>query len=142
MSAFIVNEYHLNRLIQYASFRDVSMCVDGKFDRSVKDNEQLLLGMLVKANYESVNDRYAENTPAMPGKYTPDYEWSLTPIQVIKACNCFDYQSCEIDNYETTDAAKTIEAIRSMAVSHLPGYEEAEWEIRPREINRGIVRLI
>ena len=142
MSAFIVNDYHISQLIRYGSHRDVSMCVNGKFDRHITGNEQLLMGMLVTANYQSVNHRYNENTPPMPGKYEPDYERVLSPVQVIKACNCYDYQSCEIDNYETTDAAKCIDAIRSKAINALPGYEEAEWEMTEREINRNIVRLI
>ncbi len=142
MSAFIVNEYHISQLIRYGSHRDVSMCVNGVFDRRMSGKEQELMAILVKANFESVNHRYEENTPAMPGAYAPDFERVLSPVQVIKACNCYDYQSCEIDNYETTDAAKNIEAIRSRAINALPGYEEAEWEIEPREVNRRIARII
>lgn len=142
MSAFIVNEYHIARLVEYGSRKRVSMCVNGRFDRTIDGNEQILFSTLVRANYLSVNHRYDENTPPMPGKYEPDYERVLSPVQVIKACDCFDYQSCEIDNYELTDAARTIDAIRSRAVSALPGYDDAEWEIAPRAINKNIVRMI
>ena len=78
----------------------------------------------------------------MPGRYIPDYHRVLTPIQVIKACNCFDYQACEVENYEETEAAKIIEAIRAAAIERLQGMEEAEWEITPRDINKNIRRLV
>jgi len=142
MSAFIVNEYHISQLIKYGSFRDASMCVKGKFDRSINGNEQALMAMLVNANFESVNHRYKENTPPMPGEYCPDFDRVLSPIQVIKACDCYDYQSCEIESYSTSDAAKTIDSIRGMAISKLQGYEDVEWEIKERPINKNIVRII
>lgn len=142
MSAFNVNEYHISQLIKYGAHRGVGMCYQGKFDRKIEGNEQLLLGMLVKTNDDSVNHRYEENVPSMPGEYIPDYNRILTAVQVIKACECFDYQSCEIDNYESTDAAKTIDAIRKRAISALPGYNEAEWEIAPRAVDKNIVRII
>ncbi len=57
------------------------------------------------------------------------YTHPIDPIQVIKACDCYDYQACETDEYERSMAADYIRQIRSMAISDLPGWDEAHWEI-------------
>lgn len=54
---------------------------------------------------------------------------SLTPVQVIKACDCLEYQSCEHPEWEQSEACKLLKAIREAAIGALPGYSEAEWEI-------------
>lgn len=141
MSAFIVNEYHIARLVEYGErkglryyWKETSTPMNG--------NGQTIFSKLVIANYASVNHRYEENTPPMPGKYECDFDCVLSPVQVIKACDCFDYQSCEVEEYKDTEAANIINAIRDRAISSLPGYEDAEWEIKERPINQKIVRLI
>lgn len=141
MSAFIVNDYHVSVLVQYATHRSAYYYFNKK-SIPFEGNEQLIFSKLIRANMESVNDRYEGNTPAMPGHYTPDYHRVLSPVQVIKACNCFDYQACEVENYEETEAAKIIESIRGTAIEKLAGMDDAEWEIKPREINKNIRRVV
>ena len=91
--------------------------------------------MLHAENVESVNYRYGEAT-------IPNFEiceWAafheFPHVQIIKAARCLDYQSCEHPGWEESDACKLLEAIIGHTTTDLPGYDEAEWEIRPRSAN-------
>ena len=48
-------------------------------------------------------------------------------VRVLKHCDCFDYQACEVDTYDTSDAAKMVQAARLRAIKRLPGYTSAAW---------------
>jgi hypothetical protein len=134
MSAFLVTDEHLNYLISHASDQDVRWW-DGKVHQTVKGNEQAVFNKLFRANVESINERYQENTPPMPSKFV--WRGDTEPVQVLKACNCFDYQACEVADYEQTEAARIVDCIRGAAIRSLKGYEEAEWEITaPPAVNQ------
>lgn len=55
--------------------------------------------------------------------------YPLSPVALLKAAQCLDYQSCECDDYERTPAAKLLRDITSLAISKLPGYEAAGWTV-------------
>jgi hypothetical protein len=137
MSAFIVSDEHLNYLISYASDRRVGWW-DGTARRYVFGCEQEVFNKLFRANMESVNERYSENTPPMPSKFV--WRGDTTAIQVLKGCSCFDYQACEVKDYDQTEAARIVNEIRSSAIRSLRGYEEAEWEITQPPANK-VIRL-
>ena len=50
-----------------------------------------------------------------------------TPVEIIKLCDCYDYQSCETRDWETTEAFAICAALRAAAIDSLPGYEDAPW---------------
>ncbi len=100
--------------------------IDGSSDAS--EIGQILLD----ENYRSVNRRYNETDKA--ARYTFRQHWHaledrphLRAVRIIKACNYFDYQACETDDYEQTPAASIINQIRKAAMYQLPGYEDAPW---------------
>lgn len=80
---------------------------------------------LVDENYRSVNGRYDEETQAHAFQFKVVRE--LTPIEIIKLCHCYRYQACETDDWEQTEAYVIMNELRDMAISALPGYEEAPW---------------
>jgi len=41
----------------------------------------------------------------------------ITATQILKACNCYDYQACETDDYYGTKAAKFVNAVREKYLS-------------------------
>jgi hypothetical protein len=125
MSAFVVAPKHIHYLLTYANgHRYLSR------DFSTPDALTDAANMLYRVNVEAVNTRY----PADPQEYA-DIGFSFVtdipadPVQVIKACNCYDYQACELPEYETTAAARLIAGIRSAAICDLPGYDDAMWAI-------------
>lgn len=85
--------------------------------------------MLWAENYESVNHRYDEReVEAELYEYKP-YPGGVDPVQVLKAIDCFEYQSCEPPGWEASEARAFCEALRQRTIGKLPGYEEAKWAI-------------
>jgi hypothetical protein len=103
--------------------------------------------VLYLENLRSLNHRYKDSEPDAP--FEPrSYVFNLgtqplSPVEALKACQCYDYQACETDDYERTHAAKLVEQIRSWAISRLAGYDEAKWTVDdPRFSRRGRAVLI
>lgn len=126
MSAFTVSDYHINYLVSFGAFHDARIVIDGQW-QNVRGNEQAAVELLIDGNYRSVNYRYKakDKTPKIVYRMMTGHD----AVQVLKACDCFDYQACELPNYENTDVAKLIESIRSAATRALPGYDAAAWDL-------------
>jgi hypothetical protein len=52
----------------------------------------------------------------------------LTPVEMLKAIDCLEYQSCETPRWEQSAAHRICQQLRSEAICHLPGYAQASWE--------------
>ena len=130
MSAYMCGEYHINSIVRYASVHKVTY-FDGRDWKDVKGREQDVIEMLQAENAKSVNHRYSDDEPEAGYVYAKDGGKALGHIEVIKACHCLDYQSCEHDAWEASAAKKLLNSIESAAVRELPGYDEAAWEVRP-----------
>jgi hypothetical protein len=128
MSAFIVSEYHIDFLITAAIRLEVLR--DDDFKAASEVGQQL-----VNENYASCNYRYS-------GEYGTPEQYTFTPsklqtmrptpaVAVLKAIDCLDYQSCEHKGWETSDAKEFLAQLQGAAISALPGYEEAAWEVWP-----------
>ena len=82
---------------------------------------------LYAANLASVNERYSKNpTESNP----PQVTWNLpnlTPVERLKAADCFEYQASDWSGYEGSEAQKLVRLARKHAVVCLPGYDEAPW---------------
>ncbi len=130
MSAFIVEDDLIDLLATYAAEHRMSV-----------GEPQSVGTVLVAQNWRSVNYRYRENDE--PESYTfHTYAGPMEPIAVIKACDCYDYQACETDDYQDTDAAKIVRLIRDRAIGEvlrqLPAYDRAPWGAAPNPKRRGI----
>lgn len=133
MSAFICSEKHVNTIVSYAAENDISVYIKAasgqRYWHSVKKDPILIAKILKQANVDSVNHRYNESDKPSRAKYKPEATAFISPIQIVKLCNCFDYQSCEVDDYDDSDAARIINSIRSNAITNIPGYNDAAWAI-------------
>ena len=54
---------------------------------------------------------------------------------LLKAAQCYEYQSCETSDWEQTQAAKVCREIISLTISELPGYDAAPWGIEEQRPN-------
>ena len=152
MSAFICSPKHFAVLGQFGAGRAFGGIrnvyeshleqILGRPVRDLDDTEyaDLIANTLYEQNIRSVLALYPDDTiesaPGQVGK--PDRistsDWTVMalrvePIDILKACDCLEYQSCETEDYYSTPACKVLEAIRKAAISYLPGYEDAAWEI-------------
>lgn len=133
MSAFIVNPYHIDRMVATAVYGPSD--ANGLLARPWRWFEWECgrwhpsdLGQLLhNENVASVNYRYDEST-------TPDsYEFDatvkpMTGIEALKAISCYEYQSCEHPGWADSRAKELCERLTSAIIGCLPGYDTAPWE--------------
>jgi hypothetical protein len=130
MSAFIVSKKHIDTLVNYANIKDVRYYYRGKM-YSCSDMDatgQILLN----ANVKSVNVRYDEHQE--PEKYRAGLMGikiigDLPAVNIIKACHCLTYQSCELVGWGKSRAKSILDAIEKHAEINIPGYDNAPWDI-------------
>lgn len=142
MSAFIVDHDTIDALLTLAVGRKASYFVAATQTRVyiTAHNAEEIGRILLTENERSVNHRYPGSEPGdLPGSIGEDaatYRFRflhctpLPAVVVLKSCDCFDYQACETDDYESSLAHTIIDAIRSAAIRALPGYEDAPWGYR------------
>ena len=103
-----------------------------------REGAQRVAQMLWDECIASVLHAYPNDTrDTMPGPVGEDYELHaadfarhpahVEPVEVLKACDCYEYQSCEHPGWATSEAHAYIEALRRHAWQSLVGYEDAEW---------------
>ncbi len=132
MSAFICNQYHINVMLSGLPERTQKHIFlnEKTYEFSKVEDMQELGQILVNENYRSVNHRYnEENTPEI-FVFQRNLKRYFKPVEVLKAVHCYQYQSCETDDWENSIAADLCDAITSRVSSRLPGYEDAAWEIQ------------
>jgi hypothetical protein len=141
MSAFVVSHDHIDALLTFATDQkpnDEIVFVVGDVGREITAANATEIGRILLAeNVRSVQARYPQ-LPAseLPGALVDEdtvasYKFGtwrvakLEPLWILKACDSFDHQACETEDYEASDACVIIEAIRIRAIRELPGYTNA-----------------
>ena len=130
MSAFLVSKQHIDALVAFATRLEYGSIPTYYYHKgSCPFEPASYIGQILwDENNRSVNERYDTNDLPQPYKFAYGTK-VLPPVQIIKACNCLDYQSCETPDWKDTRAFAILDAIRERAIRELPGYEEAQWEI-------------
>ena len=154
MSAYIVDREHILYLVTAAvspnlePHRTFRWFYNGRWQElSWGDNERAadVANILWRENIASVSARYPnESSATLPG---PRYEnfviepadfpvsfETIDPVQVIKACDCYEYQSCEHDAWHKSEAHAFVSTVRSAAWHALPGYQNAAWGAPRKEV--------
>lgn len=151
MSAYLCDPHHAAYLAAYAVVEKIvpyrglhahgydDEIVKGLRERNLKTIPDLAVA-LARANVASLEERYGNIDKVFEEGYglanyladvreaaDPKSVWDFTPVQVIKAANCFDYQTCEIDAYEDLWVSKLLNSIVNNAIHDLPGYDKAKW---------------
>lgn len=132
MSAYVVHPYHINALVSWAGLQAIQFRYRWRGAwLPVAGDEQRIAEVLWRENVRSVNHLYREDEPA-DGFFFRFVAPALhSPVQIIKACHCLAYQSCECDDWPETEARAILDAIEAHAVRRLPGYDAARWRLMP-----------
>ena len=150
MSAYICNPEHIGILAAYAAVNDCAV-YEWRMSDNILTAQNVAKGLALE-NIRSVAHRYPDDKDGQrPGPNLKDAdiveacqiyaghfakrmggvivmaEDVLEPVQVLKLVRSLDYQSCETDDWEMTLAAQQLRWIMSDAISHLDGYEDADW---------------
>jgi hypothetical protein len=146
VSAYIVDKAHVDALVRAAEMRRVSYWradparpTGGDRIPVTRENRDAIGQLLTDANVESVSHRYQDDSlTELPGRtdawWLIPYRYSargpiLEPVAGLKACDGYEYQSCEHPGWPTSEAHALIEALRSTLIHALPGYGNASWTI-------------
>jgi hypothetical protein len=159
MSAWIVSKEHIDALVSAAlvcaqengsSFRwydaDDNHSHELTYTDTVRANQ--VGRMLWAENLASINARYIdtidhpENCPG-PNDFNGietvgDYVFKRTPrippVAILKAISCYEYQSCEHEEWKTSQAHEFCATLRDHVINLLPGYDEAPWGLDADDI--------
>lgn len=124
--------------MHYIRARSLVIYIEGKpepgqytqYDPLSDSDQQVLMDILHRQNVRSLCARYQDDRPDDYPRFRYDpHGKTYSPLQIIKACACYDYQAGETLDYDQTDAHSVVDQIRHDAIGELPGYEEADWEI-------------
>lgn len=129
MSAFIVNDYHINALVSYGIAHKAQLYTKDGWEYFNEDTAWALASRLYRANVCSVNRRYKERNRTNGFKFQSVDVSGLTAADIVKACDCLEYQSREVGTWERSRARKTLQAIREEAVRALAAGSPV-WELR------------
>ena len=152
MSCFLVNPKHIGQMAQ-------------KYPSQDADEISNVAITLANANLKSIASRYGDGDTSLDSykKITlewmdmeySDYvascclnarpgnlDWNLNPIDIIKMCHCYDYQSCEADGYYESEAKRMVTWIEKDMIRKLPGYEDSpHWGYDGRDADNSKVLL-
>lgn len=158
MSAWVVSKAHIDVLVGAALGRDPLVWVDAQGLRQQASTEGAdeIGRMLWTECYQSVAWRYPDDkdgelpgpngltveavrsyryshqmtVPGRVGVHEVGPKWiAVTPLLVLKQIDCYQYQSCEHDGWEGSDARRFTDALRQRMVRQLPGYDDGPWGV-------------
>lgn len=149
MSAFVLGKVHIDAMLTAALSVDRGLYWYTKDDggrRVSYETIDQIGAMLVKTNVDSVRARYpADGFDDMPGPtdngfavaaaVNDEYHFARTQDfstgQMLAAISCYEYQSCEHDGWEGSDAEAFCKYLRAAMCRMVPGYE-GTWELDDR----------
>ena len=152
MSAYVVNRNHILYLVEASvawpeAFSPVWIW-DVNPETGTYQHETLerldfkqavrVAQMLWDENIKSVKARYPGSGDDLPGPIGEDFKITkrdfskaafrkFDPVQVLKACDCYVYQSCEHNGWLDSEARAFIDVLIHRTIGHLQGYEDAIW---------------
>ena len=143
MSAYLVEDEHVKQLAAFICCDDRSRIehlaayhgCGFRYDSSKgfiqpEDLATHFANILLRENYRSLRARYDDAEIPHRVKVTLGEVMRATQIpavNVLHSVACFEYQACESDDWDQTDAYKICEQIRREAIRRLPGYDDAPW---------------
>ncbi len=150
MSAYLVDTHLIDYVLTFARSQRASVYVPSLHRRVNVDlqpcpsldarcNADWIGGVLLAENIRSLVSRYGASAAqddaggCDPWAYrfrehvAANAHGGKVAVQALKALACFDYQACESDDYDRTDAAHIVRDMRAEAIRALPGYEFASW---------------
>jgi hypothetical protein len=127
MSAGIVSKTHIDRMVSTAM--DWAQ-IEPRADAATEFGRMLWTENLKSVAARYPNDKSGERpgTFGLSDKEIRGYEFTayeippLTPVEMAKAIDCLEYQSCEHDGWKRSVACRTLEKLLAACVERMPGY--------------------
>ena len=139
MSAFMCSPAHFDALADYASRNRVD--VDVSHDAKYLDTKKV--GAILRdENARSVEARYADckssNAMGTKNVYTfRPVDKHLTDAGALAALQCYEYQSCESDDWTETLAFAVCQAIQANAIRQIT--KDEKWALAEDDVRVNVV---
>lgn len=136
MSAYVVSDKQVSAILQgvygttHAGFNVWQFQSDSDsyhYVMGADKSQQQEANLLMAENVRSVNHRYKDEELTSSKVVLDRNAKPLPAIEVLKLIDNLEYQSCECDDWEQTEAYKLLCRYRKMLVPKLAGYEDAPW---------------
>lgn len=133
MSAFIVSDKTVNRIIDYVAWVSVKdpymLRILSGAGYELPDDVERLGQDMVNLNYGAVNERYSEEEK--PEKFQRIRNLPVSLIQTVKSLQCYLYQCTEGEEFENSKLylglRRLEEHLLNEIVTSLPAYGKAVW---------------
>ena len=152
MSAFLVNANHIAEIVKFAENNRFDHAYNCATQTPIDTDPKKLVALLAQANIDSLVARYGEDPKDFDGfieECLANLKWStdgvgqslLTGVGVCQLdagdiynmVTCWDYQSCEVDNWTGTDAYWIGVRIKDLAARKLAENANVKWEYYPNK---------
>lgn len=140
MSAFMVDKTHIDALLTagmhraYTNYGPLGYlngeAYGGGRVELTRETADRMGAMLLAENQRSVNHRYSEDEIEEIYTFTR-MEGYPHPLVILRAISCYEYQSCETEEWEDSEAYRFCDALRSAALNILTRDVDT-WEIVDR----------
>jgi len=147
MSAYLVNANHIAEIVKFAQNNKFDHAYNCATQTSIDTDPKKLVALLAQANIDSLVARYDENPSNFDGfieqclsnlKYSTD-GFSQSLLSGVGCCQlgaddiynmikCWEYQSCEVDNWFETDAYWVSVYLKDIAARKLAENAKVQWE--------------
>ena len=128
MSAYVVPKLCIDLLVSGMIDNKVWFPFSRKYAGEMDPTELGL--MLWKENAASVMSRYPDDDYedyAYVNTYKFKRYHDIKPALLAQTVGCYDYNACEHDEYETSEAKQAVDALVWSLMKRLPGYEAAPY---------------
>lgn len=105
---------------------------DARYRVAARGTEEHIGQMLLDANAASLGALYGDDDAFVYTYRRPEFT-TWEPVELLGILNCFEYQACEVENWDTTEAYRFCCALRRRIEGMLPGAHDAPWGIRRGE---------
>ena len=146
MSAFLVNAEHIAEIVKFAQNNKLDRAYNCATQTPIDTDPKQLVALLAQANIDSLVARYGEDPKDFDGfiedcladlQYSTDGasivlgskvgHCQLSAGDIYNMVTCWDYQSCEVDNWTETDAYWVGIRIKDIASRKLAENASVRW---------------
>ena len=147
MSAFLVNANHIAEIVKFAENNRFDHAYNCATQTPIDTDPKKLVALLAQANIDSLVARYGEDPKDFDGfveECLANLKWStdgasqslisgvgvcqLGADDIFNMINCWNYQSCEVDNWFETDAYWVHVYLKDIASRKLAENANVKWE--------------
>lgn len=140
MSAWVVDKAHINAMIDAGlrvKYPPMTWHHNDKPHELTAGNASEVGQMLLDECVKSVSYRYEDSKVTellgrTDAEYLLPFEYRRfanppSPVEILKQIDCYEYQSCEHPEWESSESHSFCQALRHCTIDRLPGYDEAPW---------------